>query len=117
MVDKISRADLKAKLDSGAPVLLLEALPEKYFREKHLPGALNMPHDGVERLAPVLAPDRNAEIVVYCASASCKNSGIAAARLQALGYRRVHTYDEGKDDWIAAGLPTEQGNGRADVAE
>jgi rhodanese-related sulfurtransferase len=112
MVDKILRTELKARLESGAPILLLEALPEKYYRDKHLPGALNMPHDAVDRLAPVLAPDRNAEIVVYCASASCKNSALAAERLEALGYRRVRTYHEGKDDWIAAGLAVEHGAGK-----
>lgn len=67
----------------------------------------------MDRLAPVLAPDRGAEIVVYCASASCKNSGIAAERLEALGYDRVRTYHEGKDDWIAAGLPTEPESAKA----
>jgi rhodanese-related sulfurtransferase len=116
MVSKISRLDLKAKLDSGSPLFVVEALPEKYFLQKHLPGALNLPHDAVDRLAPALLPDRTAEIVVYCANAACRNSGIAAARLEALGYSRVRTYHEGKDDWVAAGLPVEIG-ARATAAE
>jgi rhodanese-related sulfurtransferase len=103
MVTNISRADLKNRVDAarqdGAPIVLLEALPAKYYRRKHLPGALNMPHDTVDSLAPALVPDKTSEIVVYCASATCKNSGIAAARLEALGYSRVQTYDEGKADW------------------
>jgi rhodanese-related sulfurtransferase len=113
MVGKISRADLKTRLDTaqrgGAPIVLLEALPEKYYRDKHLPGARNMPHDAVDRLAPALVPDKDSEIVVYCANAACKNSGIAAERLAALGYSRVRTYHEGKDDWVAAGLAIERG--------
>jgi len=75
-----------------------------------------MSHDAVDNLAPTLVPDRTSEIVVYCASAACKNSGIAAARLKALGYSRVRTYDEGKADWIAADLPVEAG-AAADVTE
>jgi rhodanese-related sulfurtransferase len=116
MVSKISRSDLKARLGSGSQLFLVEALPEKYFAEKHLPGALNLPHDAVDRLAPALLPDRDAEIVVYCANAACKNSGIAASRLEALGYTRVRSYHEGKDDWVAAGLPVETG-ARATAAE
>ena len=31
----------------------------------------------------------------------------AAARLETMGFRRVHEYKAGKLDWMAAGLPTE----------
>lgn len=73
---------------------------------------MNVPHDEVDRLAPSLLPDRDAEIVVYCANGPCPNSGIAAARLEELGYGNVADYHEGKAEWIAAGLPVE-GRGRA----
>ncbi len=107
MVKRITREALHAKLERNEPVTLVEALPPKYFADKHLPGAINIPHDKVDALAPTLLPDKSAEIVVYCASAPCENSGIAAERLAALGYTRVFDYHEGKQDWIAAGLPVE----------
>jgi rhodanese-related sulfurtransferase len=107
MVRTISRDEIKAKLDRNDAFVILEALPEKYYRHSHLPGALNMPHDAVEILAPRLVPDRNADIVVYCANAACKNSGIAAETLAALGYKSVRTYEAGKADWVEAGLPIE----------
>jgi rhodanese-related sulfurtransferase len=47
MAQTITRDALKAKLDSKAGVVLVEALPEKYFRHSHLPGALNIPHDQI----------------------------------------------------------------------
>ncbi len=109
MVQTITREDLKAKLDQGATVTLVEALPAKYYEDKHLPGAINMPHDQVDALALQLLPDKAAEIVVYCASAPCQNSGIAARRLAELGYANVRDYHEGKADWIEAGLPVERG--------
>jgi rhodanese-related sulfurtransferase len=107
MVQVITREALKAKLDSNDGPSIVEALPEKYFHHSHLPGAINLPHDAVDALAPVLLPDKNAEIVVYCASAACKNSGIAAEALVALGYRNVSIYEAGKADWIEAGSPIE----------
>ena len=98
MVAKITREELKAKLDNGASVTLVEALPARYYQERHLPGALNLPHDQVDALAPSLLPDKSADIVVYCASGPCKNSGIAANRLVELGYANVRDYHEGKED-------------------
>jgi rhodanese-related sulfurtransferase len=107
MVRSISRDEIKARLDRKDGVIILEALPEKYYRHSHLPGALNMPHDAVDALAPVLAPDKSAEIVVYCANAACKNSGIAAEALVSLGYSNVFVYEAGKADWIEAGYAVE----------
>ena len=109
MVQTITRDDLKAKLDRGSPVILVEALPTKYYEDGHLPGAINIPHDRVDALAPDLLPDKAAEIVVYCANSPCRNSGIAARRLAEIGYTKVRDYDAGKADWIEAGLPVERG--------
>ncbi len=109
MVARITRKELRAKLEQGTGVTLVEALPAKYYLDRRLPGALNLPHDQVDVLAPSLLPDKNAEIVVYCASGPCKNSGIAAGRLAELGYVNLRDYHEGKADWVAAGLPTESG--------
>ncbi len=108
MVQTIGRDALKAALDAGEPLVLLEALPPMYFEDAHLPGALNLPHDRVDELAPTMLPDQTAEIVAYCSNAQCQNSHIAASRLASLGYTNVRVYGDGKQDWIEAGLPTER---------
>jgi rhodanese-related sulfurtransferase len=110
MVTPISRDDLKTKLDRADSFVLLEAMPATYFEDAHLPGARNMPHDQVDVLAPSLIQDCSTEVVVYCANTPCPNSGIAARRLQALGYTNVREYVEGKEDWVNAGLPVERGS-------
>ncbi len=112
MTDRISRDEIKAALDAGERLILVEALPAKYYEDTHLPGAINLPHDAVDDLAPRLLPDKAAPIAVYCASGPCKNSGIAADRLVALGYTNVRDYHEGKEDWVAADLPVETGPAR-----
>ena len=109
MPEKITVQELQRQLAAGEPVVLVEALPPMYYEEVHLPGALNIPHDRVDELAPALLPDKQAQIVVYCAGASCPNSAIAARRFEQLGYRNVRDYDEGKAEWVTAGLPTESG--------
>ena len=106
---QITLAELKSRLASAVPPTLLEALPQRYYAQKHLPGARLFPHDQVEQLAPRVVPDKNAEIVVYCASRTCQNSHIAAQRLRALGYTDVAVYAGGKQEWEESGLPLESG--------
>jgi len=74
-----------------------------------LPGAINIPHTEVDELSPTLLPDKAAQVVVYCSNRACQNSPQAARRLLALGYENVRDYEEGKQDWIEAGLPIESG--------
>jgi rhodanese-related sulfurtransferase len=68
MVATITRDELKNKMDRGDRFKLVETLPEGAFEQIHLPGAINIPPDQLQRLAPKKLPDKNEEIVVYCAS-------------------------------------------------
>src|SRR5215468_8318009 len=108
MVQSIDRDALVTKLASESPPRLVEALPEKYYLDWHLPGALHLPLDEVESQAASVLPDKDAEVVVYCASTSCRNSDAAARRLVLLGFRNVAVYPGGKRDWQDAGLPIER---------
>lgn len=114
MVRIIEREELRARIEAGS-VVVLEALPPMYYEKEHLPGALNLPHDQVDELAPSLVADRATPVVVYCANEPCANSGIAARRLEELGYTDVSEYALGKQDWIEAGLPVESGAVPADA--
>jgi len=104
MTDKISRNEVKNLIDrDGATVA--EALAEQYFEEEHLPGAVNVPHLAEVQLIHERLPNKDAPVVTYCASLTCRNSEILAERLVAMGYSDVREYAEGKADWIEAGLP------------
>ena len=108
MPTSITRQELKQLIDHG-DVIVVETLPAMYFNQEHIPGAINIPHDDIDAQAPKLLADKDAAIVTYCANTPCKNSGVAAAKLENLGYTNVREYVEGKQDWVAAGLPTESG--------
>jgi rhodanese-related sulfurtransferase len=107
MTQTITLDDLRLRLTAGQATTLVEALPQRYYDDGHLPGAIQIDHDRVRDQAPVRLPERQAFIVVYCASSSCRNSHQAAATLVALGYRAVHVFAGGKEEWLAAGLDLE----------
>ncbi len=105
-VNDISRQQLLDLVNRGAAVVF-EALSEQHWASGHIPGALAMPLDRIAEVAAAKAPDKNAAVVVYCASVTCKNSDIAATKLASMGYRSVAVYAGGKADWKDAGLELE----------
>jgi rhodanese-related sulfurtransferase len=64
----ISTEDLKAKLDRKDSIKVVETLAPERYREAHLPGALNIPPEQIKELARQLLPNKDAEIVTYCAN-------------------------------------------------
>jgi rhodanese-related sulfurtransferase len=108
-VRTIAREQLKNKMDRREPFALIETLAPEQFREAHLPGAVNAPPERVKELVPILVPNKQTEVVTYCANQQCHASGDAARELMALGYTNVRHYAGGKQDWRAANLPIERG--------
>jgi rhodanese-related sulfurtransferase len=106
---EIGREELREKVESRAAFVLVDALPPIAFAASHLPGAVNIPPESVDRMAEIRIPDLDTEVVVYCANPDCESSVEVAARLVELGYRNVKHYSGGKDDWRDAGLPLEGG--------
>ena len=95
----------KQKLDHSKKITLIEALPAESYHHADLPGTINLPPDQVRTLAPQLLPQKDAEVIVYCAGAICHSSEGVARELTEMGYSNVRRYVGGKQDWIDAGLP------------
>jgi len=104
---EIDRETLWRKIQSGDRLVVVDALGPISYAAAHLPGAVNIPPERVDDLAPRRIPDRDAEVVVYCANPSCESSVDVAERLVELGCRNVLHYSGGKEEWRAAGLPLE----------
>ena len=99
----ISRDELKAALDEGAPIKLVMTLGDFGFQAKHIPGSLHLksPRDADSMLA------KEDEIVVYCSDEDCAASQMAYQMLRRAGFERVRRYAGGVADWEEAGLPLE----------
>jgi rhodanese-related sulfurtransferase len=102
-VQRITKEDLKQRLESGAQPVLVDArlkYPYEHSTVK-LPGAIRYPPQG----APPSLP-RDREIVVYDSDPNELASSHVAAALMRQGYRAV-ALKGGIVDWLAANLPTE----------
>jgi rhodanese-related sulfurtransferase len=102
-VPRISREDLKQRLDSGAPPVLVDARLKYPYEHSsvRLPGAIRYNGDG-----PMPSLPREREIVVYDSDPNELASSHVAAVLIRQGYR-ASTLKGGIADWLAANLPTE----------
>jgi len=103
-VPRISREDLKQRIDSAdAPVLVDARLKYPYEHSTvKLPGAVRYPPEG----SPVPALPRDRSIVVYDSDPNEFASSRVAAELIRQGYR-ASALKGGINDWMAASLPTE----------
>ena len=102
-ISRISKEDLKQKLDSGAAPVIIDARLKYPYEHStvRLPGAIRFTGDGA---VPPLPRDR--EIVVYDSDPNELASSTVAADLIRQGFRAV-TLKGGISDWVAANLPTE----------
>jgi rhodanese-related sulfurtransferase len=102
-VPRISKEDLKQRLDSGAPPLLVDARLKYPYEHStvRLPGAIRVAPEGEAAALP-----RDREIVVYDSDPNELASSHVAARLIREGYRAV-ALKGGIGEWLAANLPTE----------
>ena len=92
---KITAQEAKARMDAGRAAVLDVRTKEEYD-EKHIPCALLIPYDMIEKGAPRLLPDKDEEILIYCRSG--RRSAIAAKNLPEMGYTRVFDFG-GIIDW------------------
>jgi len=65
VAETITREELKEKMDRGDDFVLVPTLDEEYYRQSHLPGAINLPLDDISEAEAVL-PDKSADVIVYC---------------------------------------------------
>lgn len=80
----LSTRDAKALVAHGA--LLLDVRTSWEFAEEHLPNAVNIPVEELQKRVAEVPRDR--EIVVYCHSGA--RAGVAAILLKKAGHTRVH---------------------------
>lgn len=87
--------------------LFVDARPTKEYLELHIPGAVNLSPDRLDKEGTkgLSGTPKGQPIVVYCNQASCEASLKVAKRLAILGYTQVMAFVGGFRAWDEAGYP------------
>jgi rhodanese-related sulfurtransferase len=99
--------DVKARLDRGEKLCLVDVREESEWAKDHLPGAIHLGKGVIERDIEERLPDSGAEVILYCGGGF--RSALAAENLQRMGYSNVLSMDGGIRDWCSKGYPLASG--------
>ena len=107
-VKLISLDELKARVEQrkDKPFTLVDVREKDEFRAGFIPGALHIPRGHLEMQAEQKLPDKNAEIIVYCAGGT--RSAFAAKTLAEFGYTNVISANPGFVRWKDLKFPVEE---------
>jgi molybdopterin/thiamine biosynthesis adenylyltransferase/rhodanese-related sulfurtransferase len=99
--------DLKRRFDTRGdkPFTLVDVREKEEFRAGYIPGAVHLSRSYLESQSEQKLPDRDAEIVVYCAGGN--RSLFAAKSLLDMGYTNVSSANPGYVRWKDLGYPVE----------
>ena len=114
VVPEVSPQEAKSELDTGAIDVLLDVREAYEMRKGYIDGAIRIALDEVPDRAdpeltgndPRLTENRDARIVVYCATGV--RSLLGGLALHNLGYSNVASLKGGIEGWKGAGNPTER---------
>ncbi len=99
----ISTEELSRRLETGQSAVF-DVRGDVEFEIGHIPGTMSAPLGSlVFRVARVMDPD--SFVGVYSEGDDCELATQAASRLENLGLRNVHCYEDGLAGWRAAGRP------------
>jgi len=99
--------EVKARLDRGEQLCLVDVREESEWAQDHLPGAIHLSKGVLERDIETRLPDTTTEIILYCGGGS--RSALAAENLQRMGYTNVFSMAGGIRDWRNKGYPLTSG--------
>src|SRR6478609_8595344 len=91
---------------NGAGPILIDVREKDEWSEGFIPGAKSIPRGFLEQRIEDAVPERNAEIVLYCAGGT--RSALAARSLNELDYKNVSSMAGGFGAWKRAGLGFER---------
>jgi molybdopterin/thiamine biosynthesis adenylyltransferase/rhodanese-related sulfurtransferase len=89
--------EIRERVSRGERVVLLDVREDDETKDGILPGALTLSRAHFESRVEDLLPDKDAEVVIYCATG--QRSAFAARTLGELGYTNAVSLDGGFNRW------------------
>lgn len=104
-METLTADQVYGRLKSERDDVLVNTLDADSFRDKHIPGSINIPTGQIEEHAEAVLPDKEQVVMVYCASPDCDASPKAAQKLKELGYDNVYDFEDGLTGWLDQEYP------------
>ena len=98
-ITEIETDEAERRLATNPAAVVLDVREADEHDQGALPGAVHIPRGCLESQVESKVPDREAELVVYCAGGT--RSAFAADTLQQLGYTNVVSMAGGFRDWAS----------------
>lgn len=98
--DRIKSAAAYAMQQDGA--IIIDVRTPADYEKKHIAGSIQMDSERVAELLPGVCPDKQQDIIFYCASGVRSEKAVNTAK--SMGYRNVYNLG-GLDDWEYDFLP------------
>ncbi len=102
----ITREELKRMIDHKESFILIDARRPERYEEEHIPSAVNIPLEEIER-GGLYSLNREETIVVYCDGDENKLTLRAVNKLTKLDCRKVYGFEDGIKYWLESGYHTE----------
>ena len=103
-LEPLPATELMSRARDGL-ITVLDVRPAEEYAAGHLPGAVNIPLNELEKRLSQLP--KESEIVAYCRGPYCVLAFEAVAQLRAKGYQ-AQRLENGFPEWKQAGLPVEK---------
>lgn len=108
-IPSISPAAAMAEIQGGNP-LMLDAIPESFYQQRHIQGALNMPLPLFDIIYMMTLADeeRDRNIIVYGGTISKPYDLELAEKLLLRGFQKVRILEGGLEAWAKSGYPVQE---------
>ena len=104
-IPRISIEEVKAKLDAGANIIIVDSAAKASYNQSRIVGAVSIPLANMAE--PYSELDGYDEIITYCACPDEETSASAAEKLMEAGYSNTKALEGGLKALKAAGFPVE----------
>jgi len=105
-IKEVTVAETRERLSANSNAKLIDVREDNEWEAAHAADAIHLGKGIIERDIEVTAPDKSAELILYCGGGY--RSALAADVLQQMGYTNVWSMAGGWKAWKESGAPVEE---------
>ena len=93
---QVSSDEARKMMETESGYIILDVRTQREYTDGHIPKAICIPNEDINKEPPALLPDKEQHIFIYCRSG--RRSKEAAQKLAGMGYKNIIEFG-GIKDW------------------